>query len=423
MGRVVIVDPAYASSVGHHFDVNKQLLTAFARQGWTAECWTDEAISGAGCRGVFNSCGYVDQRHWADLGGMVHLAKQLERQLLDALQRQSGGACTQPVAGWVIHTVLPFQLLGLARALRHIPAATVVVSLMFPPGETLDSDVGHGAATTNCQVALSALARAVEQGSHDLRLELPSQQSLEIYAPLLAAAGLSCTGLHPAVVGAGRPLTVQPEQHRDAGTARPRILLHWGDLKPGKGRHEALKVVKQLVSGGPLPTPLKDADWLFHVHSQDPLPESELADLKKARERLMGFCWLKERVETGQMQSLLANCDVALLAYDPILYRQRSSGLLWCYGSARLRTGQPAAAVGRAGSWLEREARDLGLSWRSGDDGGWLEGLAAVLEQIDTAKGSNPAPYTAYGLRMLGDDFASHVAGLILEADQNQKVY
>ncbi len=186
-GRVVIVDPAYASDVGHHGDVNTRLLAALGGRDWSVQCWADAAVPAAGCRGVFRDCGYVDPRHWADLGGTVHLARRMESQLHRALAEQG------PVGGWVMHTALPFQLLGLARALCHCPAADVVVSLMFAPGETLEGPGGEADATSNCRVALGALARAVERGGHRLRLLLPSQQSLELYAPLLAAAGLTCT--------------------------------------------------------------------------------------------------------------------------------------------------------------------------------------------------------------------------------------
>ncbi len=410
-GRVVIVDPAYASDVGHHGDVNTQLLAALERQGWPAECWGDEALSARGCRGVFHGCGYVDPRHWADLGGMVHLAGLLERQLLGALEQQAAEGAP-PVGGWVMHTALPFQLLGLARALRQCPAATVVVSLMFPPGETLEGPGGEADASSNCRAALGALARAVGQGGHRLRLLLPSQQSLELYEPLLAATGLACAGLHPAVVGAGVPVLEPLPAGLAATDGRPRILLHWGDLKPGKGRQEALEVVNQLLGGAPLPPALQQAEWLFHLHSEEPLPQEERTSLERARERIGGFRWLNERVEAGRMQALLACCDGALLAYDPVLYRQRSSGLLWCYGAARLASGQPAAVLGRAGGWLEREARDLGLGWHSGSDGGWLEGLAAMVRQSPYA-----ARVTDYGQRMLGESFAAHVAQVLVGAE------
>mgnify|MGYP001810486415 CR=1 FL=1 len=413
MGRVVIVDPAYASSVGHHADVNALLLKGLARQGWAAECWADGAVAAEGCLGVFSGCGYVDPRHWADLGGTVHLARRMEQQFLAERDRQVGEN-SRPVAAWVIHTALPFQVLGLARALRRIQAATVVLSLMFPPGETLAEEGPQGAATSNCRVALGALAQAVTQGGHRLRLELPSQQSLELHAPLLAAAGLGSSGLHPAVVGAGLPVAPAQAERPAATPGRPRILLHWGDLKPGKGRREALEVVNQLLSGDGLPPSLQEAEWFFQLHSQDPLPKAEQASLERARQQVPRFRWLNERVPMERMQELLAGCDVALLAYDPVHYRHRSSGLLWCYGAARLMTRQPAAVVGRAGGWLEREARDLGLGWRTGGDGRWLEHLAAAVAPGAEGEGGR---FTAYGRRVLGESFAAHVARLITGAE------
>ncbi|MEA5443277.1 hypothetical protein [Cyanobium gracile] len=408
-GRVVIVDPSFASDVGHHRDVNTQLLNALGKEGWQAECWADAAVKASECRGVFRGCGYVDPRHWADLGGMVHLARQLEAQLLDLLARDSV-AGAEPVGGWVVHTVLPYQLLGLARAWRHYPASTMVVSLMFPPGETLEGKGGAASAATNCQVALNALAKVVEQGGHRLQLVLPSQQSQEVYGPLLAAAGLECAGVHPSVVGAGLPVESLTMTELDEKGPGPRILLHWGDLKPGKGRQEALEVVAALLEREAVPATLQGASWLFHLHSQEPLPEAEHALLSSARERINGFHWLDERVEEGRMRTLLASCGGALLAYDPVIYRERSSGLLWSYAAARFMSGRPGALVGHAGSWLEREALDLGLCWHSSRNERWID---CIAEAVDINSVENN--YTEYGEWILGSTFGGHASGLLMK--------
>ncbi|KEF42671.1 MAG: hypothetical protein ER33_05250 [Cyanobium sp. CACIAM 14] len=416
MGRVVIVDPAFASSAGHHVDVNDQLLEVLSQQGWAVQCWCDEAVTRGGCIGVFSGCGYVDPRHWADLGGTVHLAKRMERQFLKALGRPAGEP-PQPVIGWVLHTALPFQLLGLARALRHQPRAVVVVSLMFSPGETLEGEGGVPSAVANCRMALSALARAVKQGGHRLHLQFPSQQGQELYTPVLKAAGLSSSGLHPAVVGTERRIATHSVAPPQCSNNRARILLHWGDTKVGKGRQEALEVVTRLLNGGPLPPPLDSAEWLFQLHSEAPLPESERVLLDRGRQQVKGFLWLNERVGLVRMQELLAGCDVALLAYDPNLYRYRSSGLLWSYASARWHSRRSAAIVGRSGGWLEREARDLGLTWWSGADGSWLESLASAVIQSRAEASRGADQYTDYGRWMLGNGFATHVAELIKNSE------
>ena len=73
--------------------------------------------------------------------------------------------------------------------------------------------------------------------------------------------------------------------------------------------------------------------------------------------------------------------------------------------------------MGREGGWLEREARDLGLNWRSGSDGSWLEVLAAACDPLEDKPGRGAEPLTAYGRRMLEESFSTHLIRL-LEADQ-----
>ena len=46
MHRLVIVEPAYASTVGHHGEVNRPLLAALGAAGWAGELWSDLALEG-----------------------------------------------------------------------------------------------------------------------------------------------------------------------------------------------------------------------------------------------------------------------------------------------------------------------------------------------------------------------------------------
>ena len=95
-----------------------------------------------------------------------------------------------------------------------------------------------------CRVALAALARATAQQGHELQLAFPSRQQETLYAPLLAATGLKSGGIHPAVVGAG----CQPQP--PAPGAGHQVLLHWGDLKAGKGREAALALLQTVLELG-----------------------------------------------------------------------------------------------------------------------------------------------------------------------------
>jgi hypothetical protein len=419
--RLVIVDPGYASTVGHHGEVNRPLLERLAQAGWLVALWADVALEAEPQAppelvGAFSGCGYEDPRLWCELGGMVLLARRLEQQL--ALVAAQDGE--QPVKAWVGHSLLPFQLLGLARHLAGVPAAQVLLSLMFEPGETLEGAKGLEAiqaseqATANSRIALAALARACRQQGHRLTLAFPSRQQEELYAPLLAATGLASAGVHPAVVGGGCQVAAEA-----AAEEPPLVLLHWGDQKPGKGRPEALAVVRALLEGA-LPAELRGYGWLFHGHGHQPLPEAELKLLRRAEAAGLGLLLLLEPVPSATMIEWLARCPLALLAYDPQRYRRRSSGMLWQWAAARAALERPAAAAGHEGGWLAEEARALGLRWhgpepKAGaapeDGGAWLTALGRAAAGLE----SEPS-WSSYGQNVLVANFSLWCEGVMDDA-------
>jgi hypothetical protein len=281
----------------------------------------------------------------------------------------------QPVAAWVMHSGLPYHLMGLARLLNQQPAAQVLISLMFAPGETLEGEAGDALAISNSRQALSAIAEACRRQGHQVWLGLPSRQQQQLWAPLINAANLPVGELHAAVVGAGGEAVQHPQ-------GSPKLLLHWGDRKQAKGWLHSLTAVEQLLERG-VPAQLRGHGWLFHVHCHGPLPESELQLLERAERQIPGFQLLREAVPHQEMLRRLAGCAAALLAYCPSAYAQRSSGILWTYASARRAVGLSAAAAGLAGGWLEKESRALGLAWRSPEDPSsaiWPELLALAVE-------------------------------------------
>jgi hypothetical protein len=196
-----------------------------------------------------------------------------------------------------------------------------------------------------------------------------------LWAPLINAANLPVGELHAAVVGAGGEV-VQPPQ------GSPKFLLHWGDRKQAKGWLHSLTAVEQLLERG-VPAQLRGHGWLFHVHCDGPIPESELQLLERAERQIPGFQLLRHAVPQQEMLRRLAGCGVALLPYCPRAYAERSSGILWAYASARRAAGLSAAAVGLAGSWLEKESLALGLAWRSPENpssASWPELLALAVD-------------------------------------------
>jgi len=405
--RVVIVDPSFASGVGHHQQLNASLLAALQAAGHSAEVWGDAALPEASnWRRVSSGCGYVDQRHWADLAGSLHLAARLRRQLEAATAADTTAGKT-PADAWLAHSLLPFQLIGLAQLLQRQPPARVVLSLMFAPGETLGGCAGlepaqlQHQAGINARTALQALAQVVRQGGHQLVVGAGSQQTLALYGPLLEAAGLAPGCLHPAVVGAGSQVKAP------APSAEPRVLLHWGDFKADKGRQEAVALLQALLE--------KPANehlayrWLFHGHSNNALPASEQAVLEQAQRQFDDrFLWLQEDLPGDQMQHLLASCDLALLAYNPFTYAQRSSGVLWCYAAARYSCNQAATAMGYSSHWLAQEAQALGMRWipapqgtAATDGATWLALLNQGLSLAQTAQ----PQWTPTAALVLGERF------------------
>lgn len=407
MPRLVIVDPAHTCSVGHHGEVNRSLQMGLAQAGWQAELWADVALEASSgnpqqWRGVFSGCGYEDPRLWGDLAGMVQLARRLEQQL----QRASGGG--EAVKAWLAHSLLPFQLLGLARHLQHAPPALVLVSLMFAPGETLHGQANEARARANCRVALAALARSAQQGGHRIQLAIPSQQQEALYAPLLQGLSLPSAGVHPAVVGAGQAAAKAPSGKP------PLVLLHWGDLRPSKGRKEAMAVLAALLQEG-VPTALQGWGWLVHHHSQAPLPPGERQLLEQARDAGIGLEWLEGEIASETMQAWLGRCPVALLAHHPSVYGQRSSGLLWQWAASRLLNAETAVAVGADTGWLAQEARQLGLPWHPPQGSGGAAWLAALATASVTS--AEKGVMGGYARLVLGNAFAGWCAQMLTAMD------
>lgn len=408
--RLVLFDPGLASAVGHHSDVNGVLLPPLRRGGWTVELWADGqaaqdpalAAQLHELRPHLHNSGYIDPRHWCDLPGTLHQAALLRPQLEAAAVAE-----LSPVAAWVAHSLLPFQLIALAQLLQRQPPARVVISLMFAPGEVfggqpeLDLQAQRQAAELNARSALAALALAVARGGHQLLLGAGSEPLIARYAPLCAATGLPPPQLHPSVVGscaAMAPAAMESEQ----------ILLHWGERKPDKGRELALAVLEQLLGGASWPQSLAGAQWCFHAASRQPPPPAEAALLQRARlhERIRV---LEGPLPRNLMLEQLARSSAVLLPYCPLAYAERSSGVLWLYGSARLACGRPARVVGYGGGWLAAEVPALGLTWQPLDGRAEAADVGAALARVLRAP-VGTGLVTPYGQQVLGCDWGSWLA-------------
>lgn len=414
--RVVLFDPGLASSVGHHSDVNNVLLPALRQRSWQVELWADAQASNDPAlraqlpelRPFLHNGGYIDPRHWCDLPGTLHQAALLRSQLAAAVAAESS-----PVAAWVAHSLVPFQLIALAQLLQHQPPAKVVISLMFAPSEVfagqpeLDLHAQRLGAGLNARSALAALGMAASRGGHQLLLGAGSEQLIQRYAPLCAAAGLPPPQLHPSIVG-GQEWLAPLEQ------APAQIMLHWGERKPDKGRELALAVLEELLEGPALPELLAHVQWCFHAASRQPPPpaEAELLHRASQHERIRV---LEGALPRATMLQELARSSAALLPYCPLAYAERSSGVLLLYGAVRLANAQPARVVGYGDGWLAAEATALGLPWQALPQGARaVNALAALAQVLQLPVGA--CLVTPYGQQVLGSDWGNWLADC-LDAD------
>jgi len=414
--RLVLLDPGFHSAVGHHADLNAALAPALLAQGWDVEIWADAQAAAdprlveqlPGLRPLLQHAGYIDPRHWCDLSGSLHQAALLRPQLAAAAE---GGA----VQAWLAHSLLPFQLIALAQLLQHQPPATVLISLMFAPGEVFGGQSGlsltdqRQAAELNARTAIAALARSARQAGHRLLLAAASQDLIEHYAPLCAAADLPAPLLHPSPLGGVEPLC-RPEPQEP-----PQVILHWGERKPDKGRELALAVLEQLLSDAPLPAALQQVHWCFHASSREPPDAAEQALLQRAA------CHPRISVlEGGQsrerMLQELARSSAALLAYSSVAYAERSSGVFWLYAAVRLACGLPAPLLLHPSGWLWREAQAFGVPCVALPEPATaaeaLQRLAEVLQLSATAPALTP-----YGQSVVGQPWDQWVVDQ-LEADR-----
>ena len=415
--RLVLLEPGLASDVGHHSDVNACLLPALQRRGWQVELWADvraaEDVALAArlpeLRPLLKEAGYIDPRHWCDLPGSLHQAGLLRAQL------ESAATGSDPVAAWVAHSLVPFQLIALAQLLQRQPPAQVVISLMFAPGEVfggqpeLDLQAQRQAAELNARSALAALALAARRGGHKLLLCAGSQQLIARYTPLCAAAALPPPQLHPCVVGSDDLFTgTWGADGTAAAGAVEQVLLHWGERKPDKGRELALAVLEELLRGAALPESLRQARWCFHAASRQPPPSAETELLLRARQHPR-IRVLEGPLPRPAMLQELGHSSVVLLPYCPLAYAERSSGVLWLYGAARRAQRLPARVVGYGGGWLAAEVPALGLHWQplapNADPAAALAGMGQALQAT-----TGPALVTSYGQQVLGQYWGNWLA-------------
>jgi hypothetical protein len=393
-----VLDPSYAYPSGHHQDLNQSLIKVFSERSIRTFIWCDKKISDNNeANGIFEDVGYFAEPEWWTLPVTIQLAHKIKEQLLRA-----DGLSEKKPKTWLGHSLLPFQILGLAFYLSEQPKSNIHISLMFSPGETFDQLEANNHRRAECTASYTwlELSRICKRNKHQLHIGSASSQTTKQYKYILEKAKTRQPELQPAFCGSGWKM-----REEKATNAYTHIMLHWGDLKPDKGVQEALFMIRSLLDGW---RPIHPCRFLFQSFSHRELENQDRRLLVQAKEELGELLvWIEDYQTNEDMMDQLSQCDVALLAYDSITYANRSSGILWCYAAARFAIGKPATAIGYGDNWLAAEARELGMEWIE------MKNICDLLDKIDVAVKEQVhlrQHWTAYAQSILENSYADHLS-------------
>lgn len=347
-----IIDPALGRTGAH----NQGFAELLVKQGAPADrigIWCSQTISAElrerlGAGGVVVEPAFsVDfyqvivkeggvAAHW---DWIYQLAGEYLAAMEQALARWPGEAVRllYHTMSWEHATALSVAIRRLGdggRRLQHI------VLLMYSPGIDQDRRIVDVRRCLNFRLAFAALSNLP-----GVDLFASCGEYAVAYAALLRRS--SPLPLHPCFLGDWR---TRPDRFRR--DLPEKILLYAGEIKQEKGFLSLPRVASGLLDTTP-------ADCRLAIQFVDVRNDAgrhvleELAGLAASNDRIElhhGF-WPEERLHEA-----LATCSVFRMDYDAAAYAHKTSGLLWLAAWHRLPVALPA------GTWLEREARRLGMA-------------------------------------------------------------
>ena len=255
--------------------------------------------------------------------------------------------------------------LGLAIRLLGAPGGRLrhLAFLMYSPGVDASGGIYDAPRSLNFRLAFGTLSKLP-----GVKLYAGCGEYATAYAKLLAHE--QPLPVHPCFLGDWR----ERPKRRLAALSR-RILLYVGEIKQDKGFLELPDLVEDLLANGA-------PQWNYVVQFVEVRNEAAAGISRRLQELAAGSRQLE--VHDGfwsepQLRDMLAGCDLLSLNYDPVAYAHKTSGLLWLAAWHGLAVWVPQ------GSWLEREARRLGLAYVAGSRPGRFDEATADAEGFDEA--------------------------------------
>jgi hypothetical protein len=395
MNKIIVIDPCYDSSFGHHEALNSELLATFSSTH-NIEVWASKVLQkNSAIKNVFDDLGYYNSLDFhCPKSNLKLIDKMLEQ--LNSYQDNYQSADL-----WIAHSFLPFHLAGFSRFLMTQNPTVIFISLMFDPADPIYDSNQSFSIQQRWLRGLIELSIACNKQKHKLIIGSASNSTNTRYLPLLDRAKVVRPVLHPAVVGGGCIVS------NNNSNSEFTILLHWGDLKKDKGMEVVFVIIKALLSNYKIN--LSPCKFIFHSFSHLNLATYELTLLALFKKKFRGnFIWLEGQISNLEMHTILSRCDLALLAYNPISYSWRSSGIFWCYSSARYAVGRTAAYIGYDNNWLQKEASRYGMNWYSVaiQDANNLYMWPIFLHQCIASISKKTQAWSEYSGMILGTSFA-----------------
>ncbi len=377
---LVVVDPALGISQGHHAGFAEMVADSCPAQiqaRYVSHRSLDQGMterlqrSGIAVSKVFSQDFYSHYHESAFTEALNRYILTLAKEYIAVFRQLTATAkphlLLYHTLNWEHANALSLALqttVGQQSDLQHS------VLLMFNPG------INHRGETTDARLRLN-FQRALKklQPMSQVKIYASCSEYAHAYAQLLDSnAGIE---VHPNLFGMHTP-DEQKSERLGNDLTRSRILLYLGDAKADKGFQRLPQQIRRLqklcgTDAHIIIQYCRTPDW---ERSGLLNTEQELEALVKTDARLelhIGF-WSHTELNT-QLQT----AALMILDYEPDIYAEKTSGLLWLAAHYSLPIIAPKH------TWATREAKRLGLAvtdWAAGDT---LELLQRRL-QLSTQK-------------------------------------
>jgi glycosyltransferase involved in cell wall biosynthesis len=348
--KLVILDSGLRAKNGHHYNLDRCLKKIAESQN--IECviygnrtCQSEILESLDCQAYFHYECYFQFKTIAidkKISSFVILNNQIFRELSEL-----------PVSLissdnlFLFHTVTERHLEGILRWLDSFPQASapqVVIFLMLPSGLKYRNGKLSVYDCLTASLYHYALNKTIKQRKN-LHFYGSGEAHSGDYSWLLGETISS----HPMFLGSAEKndryfsFINLPEEKN--------IILYLGDAKSSKGFHY-LPEIYQICS-----RQLPEYNFIVHINGPEinynPL-NSVAKTLSKIAEKNSNLIILDGFLDTGKYYYCIESADLLVIPYDPVVYADKSSGILW----ESLYYGKPVVIP--KNSWLEYEAKKEG---------------------------------------------------------------